>query len=129
LAAANASATPVETGSTVDEPETLIEPVTVPPPPCEAGAALAGAALAAAEAAVEGAVEPPVEEHAPMAKAATRASAPRRFGLVMITRCSSFDATPIGGEHPSLWGGRPCRTVPIVRSGHQRRLFDALRLR
>ena len=50
LLAASASATPVEIGSTVDEPETLIEPVTAPPVAALAlsAGALAGALSAAA---------------------------------------------------------------------------------
>src|SRR6266550_876935 len=68
-------------------------------------APLAGATLVAVlGAAADGAVEPPVEEHAPMAMAASRASAPRRFGLMMITRCSSFDATPSRGLGRASWG-------------------------
>ncbi len=76
--AMNASATPVEMGSTVDEPETLIEPE-IPPP---VGAEAAGDSPAPAEA--DGlALAPPPQ--AATAKAATRASAPMRFVDVIVT--------------------------------------------
>jgi hypothetical protein len=81
--AARFSATAVEIGSTVDEPETLMEPETA------AGAALEGPVLAVLAAgwlaAVVGAdvALPPL--HAPMANAAATASAPTRLVLI-ITR-------------------------------------------
>src|SRR6187551_315878 len=83
LAALSASATPVEIGSTVDEPETVIEPLTAAPD----GASLAGATLLAAGSLdVPGAADvPPPDEQAPTANAAIRASAPRRF-VVIVTR-------------------------------------------
>ena len=54
LLSASASATPVEIGSTVDEPETLIEPVTAPPAALSAGMLSAGALSAAALSAADG---------------------------------------------------------------------------
>ena len=72
-------------GSTVDEPETLIVPVT-------AGAELAGAALSPLGAALRTLMgqssRPLLLEHAPKASAAAKASAPTRL-VVMVTRYSS----------------------------------------
>ncbi len=80
LASVKSSATLVEIGSTVDEPETMIEPVTAP---AEAdGAADPAGCDAAAEADGLGDAPPP---QAATAKAATRASAPIRFGDVIVT--------------------------------------------
>jgi hypothetical protein len=73
------SATPVEIGSTVEEPETVIEPAML------AGASLAGAVPL--DGALLGAADwPPPDEQAPTAKAATKANAPSRFVVVMVTR-------------------------------------------
>src|SRR6188474_151680 len=88
--ALTSSATAVEMGSTVDEPETLIVPVTAAadgavPPEAVAGSA----ALAAVVGAVLGAVDAPPFEQAPTAMAASNASAPMRRDVVMVTRCSS----------------------------------------
>src|SRR3954447_9504900 len=88
---ASASATPVEIGSTVDEPETLIVPVTAPAAPPEAavlapaGAPLCAAPPCAAPVAVAGAAAPLLEQ-APTTNNAARANAERRFELVMVTR-------------------------------------------
>jgi len=74
-------------GSTVDEPETLIVPVTagadgaVPLDAAVVGAAALGAVL--------GAVDAAPFEHAPKAMVASNASAPMRRDVVMVTRCSS----------------------------------------
>jgi hypothetical protein len=123
----NSCATPVEIGSTVEDPDTVIVPFT--PPAAALGsvdAALVGsvdeavlgaldaAVLGALDAAVLGALDaavlgavlaavaepvaaPPPVLHALMAKTAVRASAPRRVGLVIVTRWSSQDAAPMSG--------------------------------
>src|SRR5690242_18852987 len=89
LLAASASATPVEIGSTVDEPETRIEPLTGPPaaalplapalaPSLAAGALSAGAA--------DGAVlAPPPLPQAATKRVAAKARAPRRLGVAIVT--------------------------------------------
>src|SRR3954468_20843847 len=105
---ASASATPVEIGSTVagpetlvgprgeigstvDEPDTLMVPVTAPAALPEAavlapaGAPLCAAPPGAAPVAVAGAAAPLLEQ-APTTNNAARANAERRFGLVMVTR-------------------------------------------
>jgi len=85
------SATAVEMGSTVDEPETLIVPVTAGADgavPLDASA-LGAAALAAVVGTVLGAVDAAPFEHAPNAMVASNASAPMRRDVVMVTRCSS----------------------------------------
>jgi hypothetical protein len=85
--ALTSSATAVEIGSTVDEPETLIVPVTAAAegsdPP---GAAAVGFTALAV---VVGAADEPPFEHAPRAMVAINASAPIRRDIVMVTRCSS----------------------------------------
>jgi hypothetical protein len=89
--ALTSSATAVEMGSTVDEPETLIVPVTaaadgaVPPEASVDG----DAALAGVVGAVLGAVDAAPFEQAPKAMVASNASAPMRRDVVMVTRCSS----------------------------------------
>ena len=81
LASVKYSATLVEIGSTVDEPDTMIEPVTAPPGADEGSPDIAGCD---APADAEGLDEaPPL--HAPTANAATRASAPIRLGDVIVT--------------------------------------------
>ena len=50
----------------------------------------AGAALGAVETAAEGAVLAPLLVQATAAMLASRTSAPRRFGVVMLTWCSSM---------------------------------------
>src|SRR4051794_1559593 len=88
---ASASATPVEIGSTVDEPDTLMVPVTAPAALPEAavlapaGAPLCAAPPGAAPVAVAGAAAPLLEQ-APTTNNAARANAERRFELVMVTR-------------------------------------------
>jgi hypothetical protein len=71
---------------------------------------LSGAVLAA----VLGAELAPVLLQAPMAKAATRASAPTRRGFVMVTRYSSWDrrAAHARGQFESL----PFSMVPTSPS-------------
>jgi len=54
------------------------------------GAVVAGAALAAVEAAADGAVLAPLLVQAVAAMLASRTSAPRRFGVEMLTWCSSI---------------------------------------
>jgi hypothetical protein len=79
------SATAVEMGSTVDEPETLIVPVmaaadgAVPLDAAVVGAATLGAVL--------GDVDAPLFEQAPNAMVAINASAPTRLVIVIVTRC------------------------------------------
>ena len=84
--AARASATPVEIGSTVEEPETLIVPATAPPLPADAAVLGAAAEAAVLGAAALGAADVPLFEQAPTTNNAARASAERRLGLVMVTR-------------------------------------------
>ena len=84
FAALKASAIALEIGSTVEEPDTMIEPLTpagASEPDAEDGAVVG----AAAEAAVDGAVLAPPLEQALRTSTAPRASAPRRVELVVVT--------------------------------------------
>ena len=92
LLAASASAIAVEIGSTVDEPETLIEPeMAAGAEPLAAGADAAVVGVAALDAVVGAALEPELE-HAANANAAAKAKAVRRFGVEVVTRGSSCRA-------------------------------------
>ncbi len=100
LLSASASATPVEIGSTVDEPETLIEPVTAPPAALSAGALSAAPLSAAALSAAEGAVvAPPPPLHAATNRVAANANAPTRLVDAIVT-CDSSKLTD-GARAPS----------------------------
>jgi hypothetical protein len=85
LLMASASATPVEIGSTVDEPETLIEPVTAPPAALPAGEP-PGALSAVGAGAV---VAPPPLLHAATISVAANARAPMRRVVAWVTDDSS----------------------------------------
>jgi hypothetical protein len=106
FAAAKASAMADEIGSTVDEPETLMVPLT---PAAGADAGGADAALeGASDAALDGAAEPPVPpEQAAMANDAVNASAPRRFAVVFNTSMipPTFGAASGRRGLRSIWGG------------------------
>ena len=123
FAVLKASAIALEIGSTVDEPDTMIEPAT----PAAAGdpAALdAGALAGAVEAAVDGAVLAPLLEQALRTSTAPRASAPRRLELVVVT---SMIPPCLAARRPravlvARVSGRPasCRTTLTVGRCHQR---------
>ena len=80
LAAAKASATPVEIGSTVDEPETLIAPVTAPPPASRWIALGAEAPASVAAASLAGAVVAPPPPQAATNSVVASASAAEALG-------------------------------------------------
>jgi hypothetical protein len=81
LVAASASATPVEIGSTVDEPDTRISPLTAPPP---AASTLSAAVLATgppSPVAVVAALPP----QAATTRVPAKAMALSRFGVATVT--------------------------------------------
>ena len=116
------SATAAVIGYTVLEPSMVTEPDRAGAEP--SGATLSGAVDAGA---LEGAVvAPPPLEQAPIVNAATRANAPRRLGLVIVTRWfllgrSEPCGTDVLGQVP------PLSDATTMERGHQRSLFERLR--
>ena len=117
LLAASASAMAVEIGSTVDEPDTTIEPDTAAgadPLAAGADAAVVAAALGAVVAVVGAALEPEFE-HAANTNAAAKTTAVRRFGVDVVTRgssCTAHASWRAGGLGRRGWGLDRPRSTP-----------------
>jgi hypothetical protein len=118
-----ASAIALEIGSTVEEPDTMIDPL-APAGACDSGAVDWAVVGAAAEGAVDGAVLAPPLEQALRTSTAPRASAPRRVELVVVTSMiPPWSCRATSARGPCGSRGRrstPCLTALTVESRHQR---------
>src|SRR5215213_9107282 len=99
LLAASASATPVEIGSTVDEPETMMLPLTAPPAEGLSAAPLPAGVLSRGAADV-GAVEASPLPQAATNRVAARARPPRRVCVAIVTDSSKFRAAHLRRRRP-----------------------------